>query len=271
MQDGAARVRLEWDEPGVALLTVSGPPPNPCTFLCVDAIADALEEATAAEARVVVLASDVPGHWLGHASLRDLGALFRGETTASPGTGFFRASNVLSKGRPVSIAAISGDCGGGGCELGWACDLRIADASARFAQMEVLAGLTPGLGGIARLTRLIGRTATAEIVLDGAPVSAERIHALGGLNRVVPDGSATETALAWARRLAKRPAAALALAKQVLAESQELPLGEALANEQKRFQSIAGTPEAQILMTEIQADYDAERAPARVAIEPFPD
>lgn len=155
--------------------------------------------------------------------------------------------------------------------MGWACDLRVADETARFAQMEILAGLTPGLGGIARLSRLIGRTATAEIVLDGARISAQRLHALGAINRVVGQGRALPVAIAWARRLAERPAEALALAKRVLSESEELPLSESLDNEQKRFQKIASSPEALDLMSEIQAQYDAGVIPPRVMIDPFED
>ncbi|MEM9175574.1 MAG: enoyl-CoA hydratase/isomerase family protein [Myxococcota bacterium] len=263
------RVSTSFEAEGVALLTVSGPPPNPSTFACVDQLADQLERARDEGARVVVIASDVPGHWLGHASLADLTAMFRGQETSGSGAGFFRASDLLAKSELVSIAAISGDCGGGGCELGWACDLRVAEVQSRFSQMEILAGLIPGLGGIARLSKLIGRTAAAEIVLDGAAVPAPRLYELGALNRVVPTGGATEAALAWARRLAERPAAALALAKQVLSESEDLPLTESLANEQRQFQKIAATPEAMALMDEIQAQYDAGIVPPRVLVDPF--
>ena len=171
----------------------------------------------------------------------------------------------------MTIAAISGHTSGGGCELGWACDLRIADETARFAQMEVLAGLIPGLGGIARLSRLIGRTATAEIVLDGAPVSATRLEGLGAINRVVSPGRALRVSIAWAHRLAKRPAEALALAKRVLSESEDLPLQESMANEQRQFQKIASSPGALALMDEIQAQYDAGMIPPRVMIDPFED
>ena len=272
MSDEQDRVRLDWDREGVALVTVTGPPPNPCTFACVDALADRLDAARSGGARIVVLASDVPGHWLGHASLRDLAALVRREIPSGQGAGFFRAADLLAKSPLVSIAAISGDTGGGGCELGWSCDLRVAEESARFAQMEVLAGLIPGLGGIARLAKLIGRTATSEIVLDGARVGASRLYDLGAINRLVPDGNATRVALAWARRLAERPPEALALAKQVLAETAELPLAESLAHEQKRFQSIVATPEALALMDAAQAEYDGGNpAPSAVAIDPFPE
>lgn len=270
MSEEQDRVRLEWDREGVAIITVSGPPPNPSTFESTAQLADRLEEAREGGARVVVLASDVEGHWLGHASLRDLTGLLRG-VAVGDGGGFFRASDELSKRGVVSIAAISGDCAGGGSELGWACDLRIAEEGAHFSQMEILAGLIPGLGGIARLSRLIGRTATSEIVLDGAQVPAQRLYELGAINRVVAKGRAREAALEWARRLADRPADALAMAKRVLAESDELPLTESLANEQRRFQKIAGTPEALALMDEIQAQYDAGIIPPRVLVDPFED
>lgn len=269
MAEQEERVRTSFEAEGVALLTVSGPPPNPCTFACVEQLADQLERARDDGARIVVIASDVPGHWLGHASLADLTAMFRREPTSGSGAGFFRASDLLAKSELVSIAAISGDCGGGGCELGWACDLRVAERQARFTQMEILAGLIPGLGGIARLSRLIGRTATSEIVLDGAAVDATRLYELGAVNRVVPEGRATAVALAWAKRLAERPAPALALAKKVLAESEDLPLTESLANEQRRFQEIASTPGAMAIMDEIQAQYDAGVIPPRVLVDPF--
>ena len=78
-------------------------------------------------------------------------------------------------------------------------------------------------------------------------------------------------AVAWAKRLAERPAAALALAKKVLSETEDLPLAESLANEQRNFQKIAATPEAMGLMDEIQAQYDAGVIPPRVLVDPFDD
>ena len=271
MSGNEERVRTSFEAEGVALLTVSGPPPNPSTFACVDQLAEQLEQARDDGARVVVIASGVSGYWLGHASLADLTAMFRGQETSGTGAGLFRASDLLAKSELVSIAAISGDCGGGGCELGWACDLRVAETQARFTQMEILAGLIPGLGGIARLSKLIGRTATSEIVLDGAVVSAPRLYELGALNRIVDEGRATEVAVAWAKRLAERPAAALALAKKVLSETEDLPLSESLANEQRNFQKIAATREAMGLMEEIQAQYDSGVIPPRVLVDPFED
>jgi enoyl-CoA hydratase/carnithine racemase len=262
-------VRLEQPEEGVALITVAGPPPNGCTFAVVEAIAAHLAEAREAGARISVLASGTEGHWLGHASLRDLHDMFHGRPTSGDGAAWFRAIHELSRTPVVTIAAISGDTAGGGAELGWACDLRVAAESARFAQPEVMIGVATGLGGTARLSRLIGRTAAAEMVLDGAAMSAARIGELGGVNRVVPDGQAVEAALAWARRLAGRPPAALAALKTILFESEELPLAEALANEQRRFQESARTPEALERMAAVQARYDAGELPRDIYDEPF--
>ncbi len=49
-------------------------------------------------------------------------------------------------------------------------------------------GVGTGIGGTSRLVRLIGRTVTAEMVLDGCPMSAQRIYDLGGINHVVGAG-----------------------------------------------------------------------------------
>jgi enoyl-CoA hydratase/carnithine racemase len=70
--------------------------------------------------------------------------------------------------RKPTIAAINGYCGGGGCELALACDIRLAAAGDyTIGQMEILVGILPGAGGTARLARLVGTGKALEWVLRG--------------------------------------------------------------------------------------------------------
>lgn len=254
----AELVTLETPHEGVALVTLTDPEiHNHVSWAGVDALADALVRAREGGARVSVLASGVPGHWLEHAWLHDLRNMVSAKPTTSAGSGWFTALRELNATHVVSIAAISGDCSGGGAELGWACDLRIAEVQARFSQPEVMIGLATGIGGTTRLCRLIGRSATAEMVLDGGSLDARRLYELGGINRLVPQGEARGTALAWAARLASRPAPALATLKQMLVAADNLPLDQALAREQELFQKLAVTPDAAQGMKRIQDRFDA--------------
>jgi enoyl-CoA hydratase/carnithine racemase len=262
-------VGLERPREGVALITVTNPEiNNHGSWQTVEQLASALTEAREGGARVAVLASGVPGHWIEHAWLRDLHNMVTGGPTTGDGAGWFKTLAELARPELVSIAAISGDCSGGGAELGWACDLRIAEEQACFGQPEVMIGLATGIGGTSRLARLIGRTVTAEMVLDGSPLPARRIYELGGLNRVVAEGKATETALAWAKRLAERPAGSLEVLKQMLAGNDDRHLSDALANEQTLFQGVATTPEAIARMAEIQERFDAGESIRSVYGEP---
>ncbi len=205
------------------------------SWAAVNALADALAEARAGGARVTVLASVPGGDWYQHAWLPDLIATVTGGTPSGDPQGWWRALAEITDPQVVTIAAISGDCSGGGAELGWACDLRIAEDHAWIGQPEVAIGLTTGIGGTSRLARLIGRTVAAEMVLDGAPMTAARIFELGGLNRLVGAGEAVDAALTWAIRLAERPALSLAALKQTLNDNDDRSLTDALVNEQRRF------------------------------------
>lgn len=262
-------VSLDHPHDGVAVLTMNNPDiNNHVSWAAVGEIADALVEERESGTRVVVLASGVEGLWYQHAWLTDLRALFVGEQPTGDGANWMRALQELSGTHVVSIAAVSGDCSGGGAELGWACDLRIAEERAQFGQPEVQIALTTGVGGTSRVARIIGRTATAELVLDGTPFTARRMYELGGVNRVVPDGESIDVALEWAGRLASRPPAALAALKQILIDNDNLTLNEALANEQRLFQSVLVQPAAISKMGEIQARFDGGESTQDVYGEP---
>lgn len=262
-------IKLERLEAGVALITMTNP--EICNFGSWEAISllgDAMGEAREGGAKVCVLASGVSGHWFQHAWLHDLRAMVTGKEMSGDPAGFFRALGELRNPEVVYIAAISGDCNGGGAELGWACDLRVAEEQAAFGQPEVQIALATGIGGTSRLARLIGRTATAELVLDGAPMTAKRIYELGGINRLVANGEAISTSVAWAKRLASRPEGSLKVLKQMLLDNDEMHLTDALKNEQKLFQSVVASPDALEGMKTLQARFDAGETPREVYGEP---
>ncbi len=87
--------------------------------------------------------------------------------------------------KPV-IAAVNGFSLGGGCELAMACHFRVASENAKFGQPEVNLGLIPGYGGTQRMTQLIGKGKTMELMMTGDMIGAEEAKALGLVNHVFP-------------------------------------------------------------------------------------
>ncbi len=254
-------VKLEWAREGVALVTLTDTASqHNLTCKGVSQLADALEEARKGGARISVLASGVPGHWFEHAYLDDIRNLVAGRAATGDPAGWFRSLSEVSRQNVVTIAAISGDTSGGGCELGWGCDLRVAERGVRFSQPEVIIGCGTGIGGTSRLMRLIGRTATAEMVLTGRPITAERLYELGGLNRLVPKGSAIKTALEMAAQMAALPPVALAGMKQMLTADEDLHLTAALENDQAISQKLFADPITVSNMEAFQKRIDAGEA-----------
>ncbi|MES9794037.1 enoyl-CoA hydratase/isomerase family protein [Priestia megaterium] len=87
----------------------------------------------------------------------------------------------------VTIAAISGSCLGGGCELALACDLRVSTEDATFGQPEILLGNGPSWGGYYRLIRTVGYTKAKEMILLGETYSAYKANSIGLVNRITSD------------------------------------------------------------------------------------
>ena len=133
------------------------------------------------------------------------------------------------------IAAIHGFCLGGGVELALACDVRVADPSARFGQFEIRLGLIPGAGGTQRLARLVGPGQAARIALSGDVVDAAEAHRIGLVEILADEGEHLERARELAGRMARWSPVALGLVKESLKAAAETPLAEGLALEKELF------------------------------------
>ena len=253
-----ATAHLSYPAEGVALIILENPPRNFGTTELSVRILESLDAAEKAEAKVAILASDTPGYFLAHWSLQTIVDWMR---PAPPPTGyrprFPTLFDVIETLPMIVIAANNGQAWGGGSELSWACDLRIAAESATYGQPEVALGIIPGGGGTTRLARLIGQSRCMELILDGRPITARRAYEMGAVNRVVPDDRLREEAIGWASHLAKWPAWSLAACKQSLIEGRDLPLGAARRNEVQIFRDVARREDSIKLMVDAQSKYNA--------------
>lgn len=85
--------------------------------------------------------------------------------------------------KPI-VAAVNGFALGGGCELALACHFIYAAENAKFGQPEVNLGLIPGYGGTQRLTQLIGKNRSMELLMTGNMISAKEAMDLGIVNKI---------------------------------------------------------------------------------------
>ena len=135
--------------------------------------------------------------------------------------------------RTPLIAAVSGFCLGGGCELAMSCDLIVASESARFGQPETSLGIIPGAGGTQRLTRAVGKALAMDVILSGRLLSAEEALAAGLVARVVAQEAWLEEAKRVARDIASKGPVATRLAKEAVDRAYESTLQLGLEYERR--------------------------------------
>jgi enoyl-CoA hydratase len=131
------------------------------------------------------------------------------------------------------VAAVSGFCLGGGCELAMACDLIVASETAQFGQPETALGIIPGAGGTQRLTRAVGKSLAMDVILTGRRLSADEALAAGLVARVVAREAWLEEAKRVAREIASKGPVATRLAKEAVDRAYETTLGLGLEYERR--------------------------------------
>jgi enoyl-CoA hydratase len=226
-------------EPPIATVTLNRP--KVLNALSPDLIREvnlALAELDADEAVRAVVLTGGPRVFAAGADIGDMADRTAVEQLRRDQTG--RWAGIAAFGKPL-IAAVNGYALGGGCELALMCDLIIAGDSARFGQPEINLGIIPGAGGTQRWPRTAGKYAAMEIMLSGSPVTAQRAHELGIVNKVVPTEMTVVLAKRMARQLAEKAPLALRMAKEAVIKAFESPLSEGMAAERKSFYFLFST------------------------------
>jgi enoyl-CoA hydratase len=114
------------------------------------------------------------------------------------------------------IAAVEGFALAGGLEVALACDLIVAARGAKLGIPEVKRGLVAAGGGLLRLPRQMPYHLAMELALTGEPISAERAHELGLVNRLAEPGAATALALELAEQVATGAPLSLIASKRII-------------------------------------------------------
>jgi len=131
------------------------------------------------------------------------------------------------------VAAVSGYCLGGGCELAMSCDLIIASDTAQFGQPETSLGIIPGAGGTQRLTRAVGKALAMDVILSGRRLNAEEALRAGLVARVVAREAWLEEAKRVARDIAAKGPVATRLAKESVDRAYETTLAAGVESERR--------------------------------------
>jgi len=120
--------------------------------------------------------------------------------------------------KPI-VAAINGACAGIGLVQALMCDVRFANAEAKFTTAFARRGLVAEHGISWILPRLVGPARALDLLLSGRVVLGEEAAQLGLVNRALPPDRVLDEALAYARELATlcAPSSMAAMKRQVYA------------------------------------------------------
>jgi enoyl-CoA hydratase/carnithine racemase len=143
------------------------------------------------------------------------------------------------------IAAINGHALGGGLELALACDFRfMAKGDGRVGLPEVSLGLLPGAGGTQRLSRLIGKSRSKEIIFSSRLLDAEEAFAWGIVGRVCTSENLMDECLSYADSFTQRPRVAIAQIKACIDQGVDKPLKQGLEMEMAALERLLETDDA---------------------------
>jgi enoyl-CoA hydratase len=233
----------------IAVITLDDPPANTYTHEMMRELDDAILKARFdKEVQVIVLTGAGEKFFCAGANI---GMLQRVDPTFKY---FFclHANETLTRLEQTPklvIAALNGHTVGGGLEIAMAADIRLARRNAgKIGLPEVALGVLPGTGGTQRMTRLIGRAKSIELMVTGRTFSFEEAQEIGLVNDIYDGNGEAFLAevLSYARQFTTPNKAAKAVGniKRSVVSGGEVPFSEALAIERELQQLLFQSKDA---------------------------
>jgi enoyl-CoA hydratase/carnithine racemase len=236
-----ARNRVLWDKSGsIGIITLNNPPENYIEdpdFLDKGQLLEFLHD-TALKGIIIKGAGR---HFSAGANMISLKQLAQQKELLSDkiAAGKDVIQTIEASDIPV-VAAISGVCFGAGLEIALACHIRICSENSLFAFPETNHGLMPGIGGSVMLTKLIGSGKSAEIILSGDIIDAQKALTLKLTDYIVPSKELQAFSLSYIERLtSSRDIDVIRSVMQSIHNAQTMPFEKALEEETKLFCPLA--------------------------------
>jgi enoyl-CoA hydratase/carnithine racemase len=204
----------------VMRVSIQNPPVNLMTIGMVKELFSLVGRLTVDPSiKVVVFDSAVPDFFVAHFDANE----FASAMNDPAAKGRYEDINILQslttciQNLPqVTIAEVGGACRGGGLELILGMTMRFASRSARFCVPETSLGFLPCGGGMTRLAMMCGPARALEVTLSGRDFSGEEAQQYGIVNRAIADDELHAYVDTLARRIALRPAHAIAINRDVI-------------------------------------------------------
>jgi enoyl-CoA hydratase len=195
-------VRLEIDG-GVAVVTIDRPEKrNAIGFATVEELDVAVEEVAGSSAAVLVLRGGGDRAFVSGGDLQELGAVRTHEDAVAMARRMRRVLDRVSALPIPVLAALNGHALGGGAEVAFAADIRIAADDVTIGFNQARLGIMPAWGGAERLAQTIGRGRAILAVSTGEVYDAPSAERLGLVDLVVPRSTFEDDWRALAGRIA---------------------------------------------------------------------
>jgi len=189
---------------GVAVFSMNNPPVNQLSEHFVRELAAAINEVFEDETVTALVLTGTGHNFIAGADITQIKDVKTREELLPMIKDNNRFINAIETGPKPVVAAINGNCLGGGLEIAMACHYRVALKGVNLGQPEVQIGLIPGAGGTQRLPRLIGLRYALEMITMGKPIKAEVAHQRGLVDEVVDPDNLVDAAVKAAGRFVTR-------------------------------------------------------------------
>lgn len=177
------------------------------------AVGDVAVDLAADRAVRVVVVRGRGGHFCAGADVNSVGS---GDDYAAINR---RAEDMLAAIPKPTVAFLTGSCIGGGAQLAFACDLRIADTSLRVGVTPARLGIVYPGHSVERLVRAIGPSAAKHLLFSAELVDAERALRIGFVDEVHEPSAAEERLDAFVDLIAHKRSALTQQASKAMVDA----------------------------------------------------